>query len=117
MRPPSYILYQRETNLGVVNLSRQRCVFAVIEVVLYVDRIAAHISKHDLIAIPLRRRHLDRIADAVVESEAGLGVPGVGDVDVVVGNGGISADRCERRVQRKVTARIGIGIGYLGGSH
>src|SRR3979411_1848532 len=101
------------TDLCVLVLSASIRGFAIIEVVLYVDRVAAHIGKHDLIAIPLRRRHLDRIAETVIKSEAWFGVPGVGDIQVVVGNSCVGADWGEWRVQRQVASRVGIGIGYL----
>ena len=114
LTPAGNVLHQRKANLRVINLAHGCGILTCGQVVLHPDRVAAHIGKHHLAAVPLRGRHLDCVADAVVHGNTWLKVPGVGDIQIVVRNSSTRADSCLRSIKRKSATYIGIGVGYLG---
>src|SRR5439155_16464509 len=83
----------------IVDLSGQGGCFPLSQIVLRDDRISCGVYQHDLLALYLIRRHLDRISEAVGQREGWTHAPGVAEIDVVERNDALIERLCPQRLQ------------------
>ena len=84
----------REANRGAIGLTLKRRLLDILQVLLCIKNVVVLIHHHGL--IPARgfvRRHLDGVADAVVQGEPRLHAPAIGPKEAVSGQDAVGQDR------------------------